>query len=495
MSNQQKHRLIIVGGGISGLAAAWKARQLRPEIEICILEADSRVGGVLQTDRIGDYLVENAADMFTCQPNTALQLCRELGIEDDLLSTASPKHKAFVGLNGQVVPVPQGFSLMVPTMAQSIHDWPLLSEAGKTRLLAEESIPRRDYETDDGDEDFKSFAIRRFGKEAFDVLIQPLVSGIYSADPSLLSMNATMKRFVDMEKEHGSLIAAVNAAKKRDGKTDAKQDADANASGARYSLFRSPRAGFASLVAALQESFDDQIEVSFNAKVNTVRRRDNRWEVLTDSQTRIGDSLILATPAGKTKELLPQDEPRFVGLIEQLAEIKSTSCAIVAMGIDKSSMPAEFDGFGVIYPHIDAGQTIAISFSSNKFSGRAGEGKLLLRFFIGGAMQEALVDLDDNALIEIAMNQFQQSFGCRPEPDFQRVFRWKDAMPQYHVGHLDRVERIEASVASFDGLALAGKCYRGVGIPACLDSGFAAASQVLNGDSGKERRQPDLDLR
>lgn len=495
MSIEQKQRLIIVGGGITGLAAAWKARQLRPGLEIRILESDSRIGGVLQTDRIDDYVVENAADMFTCQPDTALQLCRELGMEDDLLSTASPQHKAFVGFNGRVVPVPQGFSLMVPTLAESIHDWPLLSEAGKTRLLEEASIPRRDYETDDCDEDFKSFAVRRFGQEAFDVLIQPLVSGIYSADPSLLSMNATMKRFVDMEKEHGSLIRAMEA------KKDPGDKADAKASGARYSLFRSPKNGFASLVSALQDSFDDQIKVTLNAKVNSVRRSDNHWFVSTDDETLTSDSLILATPAGRTANLLASDEPKFAGLIEQLSQIKSTSCAIVAMGIDKRLMPTDFDGFGVIYPHIDAGQTIAISFSSNKFAGRAADGKLLLRFFIGGAMQESLVGLDDDALLEIALQQFEQSFGCRPEPGFHRVFRWKDAMPQYHVGHLDRVERIEGLVASFPRLALAGKCYRGVGIPACIDSGFAAATDVLGspvsqaGRVPTERSNPDLDLR
>ena len=149
------------------------------------------------------------------------------------------------------------------------------------------------------------------------------------------------------------------------------------------------------------------------------------------------------------------------------------------MGIDRSELPRDFDGFGIIYPHIDQGSTIAISFSSNKFSGRAPEGKLLLRFFIGGALQEELVDLRDEDLIKIALDQFEKSMGCRPSPEFQSVFRWKNTMPQYHVGHLDRVGRIETLTAGITGLELAGKSYRGVGIPACIVSGFAAAERSI----------------
>jgi len=455
----------IVGAGITGLAAAWKIRQLSPETKITILESSENVGGVLQTQRIGDYVVETSADMFTCQPAAALELCKSLGLEDQLLTTAEPKHKAYVGLKDQVVPVPEGFSLMVPSQEKSIRDWPLLSDAGKQRLLDEVNVVARDYHESDADEDFASFAVRRLGQEAFDVLIQPLVSGIYSADPKKLSMNATMSRFVEMEKEHGSLIAAVNVK---------ASESDSKASGARYNLFRTPRDGFGSLVSKLVDSLDG-VEIKTGVDIREVRQVSDGWNIVFEESTLSSDAVIIATPADSAAKLLGT----FTDLSSELSGIVATSCAIVAMGIDRSELPEDFEGFGIIYPHIDGGSTIAISFSSNKFAGRAPDGKLLLRFFIGGALQEELVDLPDEDLIKIAFDQFEASLGCRPSPEFQSVFRWKNTMPQYHVGHLDRVERIESLVAKIDDLELAGKSYRGVGIPACIASGFAAAERSI----------------
>ena len=275
-----------------------------------------------------------------------------------------------------------------------------------------------------------------------------------------------MSRFVEMEKEHGSLMAAVNAK---------ASESDAKASGARYNLFRTPADGFGSLVSTLVESLDG-VQIKTGVNVREVNQIDGSWNVVHDDATLGSDALIIATPADSAAGLLST----FSELRNVLSGIVSTSCAIVAMGIDRSELPEDFEGFGIIYPHIDGGSTIAISFSSNKFSGRAPDGKLLLRFFIGGALQEELVDLPDEELVRIALDQFESSLGCRPSPEFQSVFRWKKTMPQYHVGHLDRVDRIEAMVAEISGLELAGKSYRGVGIPACIASGFAAAERILN---------------
>ena len=458
----------IIGGGISGLATAWKLKQISPTTRVTILESSDRLGGVLQTERIQDYLVETSADMFTSQPAAALELCRDLGMEDQLLTTATPKHKAYVGMKEKVVPVPEGFSLMVPAKAQAIRDWPLLSETGKQRLLDETGVAAKQYDSADSDEDFQSFAIRRFGQEAFDVLIQPLVSGIYSADPKKLSMNATMKRFVDMEREHGSLIKAVS---------ERASSSDANASGARYNLFRTPQFGFSSLVDRLVESLRgfDAIEIKTSADVQSVQQTPSgKWSAKLESGDLESDAIIITAPAQPAAALLSNFEP----LSSELSGIVSTSCAVVAMGIDRSELPQDFKGFGIIYPHIDGGSMIAISFASNKYPDRAPDGKLLLRFFIGGALQEELVDRDDDTLVTLALDQFEVSLGCRPTPEFCKVIRWKKTMPQYHVGHLDRVSRIESLVETLPGLELAGKSYRGVGIPACIESGFLAAARI-----------------
>ena len=466
MSNPTTPKTVtIIGGGISGLASAWKLKQLSPTTPVTILESSDRLGGVLQTEQINDYLVETSADMFTSQPAAALELCRDLGMEDQLLTTATPKHKAYVGMKENVVPVPAGFSLMVPANAEAIRDWPLLSETGKQRLLDETGVPARQL---DDDEDFQSFAIRRFGQEAFDVLIQPLVSGIYSADPKKLSMNATMKRFVDMEQEHGSLIKAVN---------ERASSSDANASGARYNLFRTPKFGFSSLVNRLVESLRgfDAIEIRTNANVQSVRQiSPGKWVTKTESGDVESDAIIVSAPAQPAAAILSD----FDSLSSELSGIVSTSCAVVAMGIDRSELPEDFEGFGIIYPHVDGGSMIAISFASNKYPDRAPAGKLLLRFFIGGALHEELVDRDDETLVNLALDQFEMSLGCRPTPEFRKVIRWKKTMPQYHVGHLERVSRIESLVEALPGLELAGKSYRGVGIPACIESGFLAATRI-----------------
>ena len=472
MTSGETESIAIIGGGITGLSAAWKLQRLRPAAKVTLLESANRVGGVLQTEKIAGYLVEAAADMFTTQPATALELSRELGIEDDLLLTKEPANKAFVGIGEKVVPVPQGFSLMVPATDDPVWKWPLMSEAGKQRLLNEATVAARDYDLDDSDEDFASFAIRRFGQEAFDTLIQPLVSGIYSADPQKLSMNATMQRFVEMEKEHGSLIKAVRKKAARESTSDSR------ASGARYSLFRTPRDGFGGFVKSMIHSMPN-LEVRTGVTVEQLQRRtDSRWDVTCGFGKDVTvDQLILATPADVTSRILPSTM-EFATLKETLNEIRSTSCAIVAMGIDRCELPEGFEGFGIIYPHIDQGSTIAISFASNKFDYRAPDGKVLLRFFLGGAMQEDLVELSDDELIEISLAQFERSMSSRPTPEFTNVFRWKKAMPQYHVGHLERVDRIDECVACIDHLELAGKSYRGVGIPACITSGFEAAARL-----------------
>ena len=467
-SSSKPETATIIGGGITGLAAAWKLKQRSPDTRITILEAAEQFGGVLQTHQISGYLVEAAADMFTCQPPAALELCHELGL-DDLLTTTEPKHKAFVGMQDKVVPVPAGFSLMVPAQSQSILDWPLMSESGKQRLLDEVNVTSC-HDWTNSDEDFESFAVRRFGQEAFEVLIQPLVSGIYSADPKKLSMKATMKRFVDMEQKHGSLIKAVTAK---------AASSDAKASGARYNLFRTPKAGFSSLVDALINDIENQdgIEIKTATKVHSISQSTTgRWVANLENSTIESDAMIVTAPTEAAAALMSN----FDQLADELSGIVSTSCAVVAMGIDRRELPTNFDGFGIIYPHIDGGSTIAISFSSNKFPHRAPDGKMLLRFFIGGALQESLVDLPDETLVKLALDQFETSLGCRPSPEFQSVFRWKKAMPQYHVGHLDRVSRIESLTAAMPGFELAGKSYRGVGIPACIESGINAVDGILN---------------
>ena len=463
MSNDP-NSFAIIGGGISGLSAAWYLKKLRPEALVTIFESGQQTGGVLQTVSEGDFLIEQAADMFVARPNFALELCRELGIEDELLTTKPVEERAFIGLGDEIHPVPHGLSMMVPTLEQPILETKLLTDAGKQRFLSEDKVaPAKNEE----DESLKSFAVRRFGIEAYEKIIQPMVSGIYTADPEKLSMRATMKRFVDMEREHGSLIAAM-----------ALSTEDQAARGARYDLFRAPAGGISQLIKSLNDALTQfpNTTISLNNSVASITHSDRGWTI-DDGTKQTFDGLIVATGAETASRLLADVDTQLSGA---LGEIETASSAIVAIGINQSQLKKPFDGFGIIYPHIDNGQVIAISFSSNKFSGRCNDDQLLIRVFIGGAMQSALVDLDDEALFEIALAQLDKSVGLQGQPIFKRVFRWRNCMPQYHLGHVERVEQIELLASAHANFALAGNSYHGVGIPACVESGKNAASKVLD---------------
>jgi oxygen-dependent protoporphyrinogen oxidase len=481
--NPKKDSYAIVGGGISGLAAAWKVRQFDSAAQVVVFECSDRLGGVLQTDVESGYVVEQAADMFISTPSVAVDLWNELCPDETLLTTKPVDNRAFIGLGDKVVPVPNGFSMMVPSLEQPIHDFELLTDEGKQRLLDEINQPRRAAEQRRDDESLESFAVRRFGKEAFDVLIQPLVSGVYTADPKMLSMQATMQRFLDMERDYGSLIKAARE------KTNSA--GDKQASGARYDLFRSPPGGINQLVQALIKSLSDHPSVEFKTschveKVCHSEDPSEHWNVVwadsSGSNEQEFDGIIIATPA-KIASQLVSSNPTCSTLSARLATIETASSAIVVMGVDESAINFEtvggqFNGYGIIYPHIDDGQVIALSFSSNKFANRAPDGKRLLRCFIGGALQGSLVELADEALLRIAIDQATKSVGLRGEPEFHRIYRWRNCMPQYHLGHVESVNEIESIVQQLDRFALAGNSYRGVGIPACLESGFAAAAKV-----------------
>lgn len=477
----------IIGGGVSGLSAAWHLNRIDPKIKVWIFESGDRVGGVLQTDRIDipgynqPCLIERSADMFVTRPNDALELCRELGIADDLLTTKEVTDRAWIGMGDAIHRVPAGLSMMVPTRRQPILESDLLTQDGKLRFLAEDEIPARSQSEPENageDESLKSFAIRRFGIEAYERIIQPMVSGIYTADPSRLSMAATMQRFVNMERSHGSLIGAMkNAAELESATGQQHADEDRNASGARYGLFRAPPGGMSQLIDALRASLPDDC-IRLNMPIHRITRDEQGWlleHANDNTPDERFDRVIVATPAAAASSLLSQVD---AGLASELAAIETASSAIVTLVIRREQLQRPFTGFGIIYPHADGGQMIAMSFSSNKFAGRCDNDLLVIRGFIGGAMQSDLVDLEDAKLVRITTEQLNRSLGFDGMPLHQAVHRWRNCMPQYHIGHLDRVARIDAAVAMQPGLAIAGNSYHGVGVPACVASGKKAAMAV-----------------
>ena len=469
-------RIAVVGGGITGLAAAHRVYEIAPMASVRLFEATGRIGGVLRTVRQDGLLIEQSADNFITNVPWGIDLCRRLGMESELLTTDETRRQAFVIHRGNLVKVPQGFLLMTPSQLLPVLTTPLLSPLGKLRLLAEWFVPPRRSRDD---ESLGSFVRRRFGRQVFERLVQPLVGGIYTADPERLSVAATMPRFVKMEQDFGSLIRATLKTKK-----NRENSAEADASGARYGMFVAPRDGMASIADRLGEKLPAET-IQLNAVVDRIERvAAGSWQ-LTIAQAARGeplpperaefDAVIVAVPAFRAARLLEGVNAELAGLLDQ---IPYASTAVVTLAYRRADVAHPLDGFGFVVPAIEKRQILAASFASNKFTGRAPEDQVLIRVFIGGASQPELAELSDERLRAIAVTELSELLGISGEPLSVGIVRWPRSMPQYHVGHKVLVERIEALAAQAPGLALAGNAYHGVGVPNCIHSGEQAAEAV-----------------
>ncbi len=460
-----KLRLAVVGGGISGLAAAHRLHELSPEAELVLLEAGDRLGGVLQTVRRDEFLIERSADNFITNLPWATDLCRRIGFEPQLLETNPALRRAFVVRRGRLRQVPQGFLLMVPKELGAIATTPILSPWGKLRLACEYFVPRGEEVVD---ESVAAFARRRLGREAYERLVEPLVGGIYTANAEQLSLAAALPQFRDMERSHGSLIRAARAGMR---KTDTLD------SGARYSLFVAPRDGMSSLVEALAARLPTE-SVRLGTAVESIHRTAaGQWTLmLAEGEPLVCDAVVLATPAHHAARLVSGVDRELAAL---LGGIEYASSAVVALAYRREQITWPLAGFGFVVPCIERRRILAGSFASLKFPGRAPQDSVLVRVFVGGAHQPELVDLPDDELYRIVQEELADLIGARGAPHLTLATRWPHAMPQYHVGHGERVTQIQARVQALPGLALAGSAYRGVGIPQCIHSGESAAAQVL----------------
>lgn len=476
-------RFAVVGGGITGLAAAHRIIELAAErgerAEVVLFEASTRTGGVFGTMRMGEYLIETGADSFITNKPWGVDLCRRLGLEDRLIPTDGRYRRSLVLRKGKPVPVPDGFMLLAPTRMGPIMESSIFSLWGKIRLAMERFIPRR---RDLEDESLGSFVRRRFGREALHRLVQPLVGGIYTSDPWKLSVEATMPRFLEMERRHGSLIKAMQIQA-----DEPRHEDESKAAGARYGLFTTLANGMSELLDALEQRIAAQGVVRRNTAVASIRpahesngtaaNAPSRWEVaLADGSQETFDGVVLATRAPIVAEIIRGlDAP----LATCLARIEYASSAIVVTGHKLTDIAHPLDAFGVVVPYAERRKILAVSFTSRKFPNRAPEGHAQLRTFVGGAMQPELMHRSDDQLIELTLNELRSILGVRGKQDFAIVCRYMNAMPQYYVGHVDRIREIEMRAAQHAGLALAGNAYHGVGVPDCIHSAEHAAERVL----------------
>ena len=461
------HRVVIVGGGISGLAAAYylerQASQAGIDVSIELLEARNRPGGVIVTERQGEFLVEGGPDSFLSLKPAALDLCRELGLGGQLVPSNDARRKTYVLRNGRLRELPEGLMFVVPSRLWPLFTSDLLSWPAKLRLAASplRSVPRAQGQ----DVSAAEFIRQRFGNEVLERLAEPLLAAVYGANVDSLSARAALPQLVALEEKHGSLWKGLRAAV-ADGRARPKG-----------SLFVTLREGVGELIGSLQARLERTTVRTESPATRACRSQSGSgFAVESPAGVTTADALIVATPAHAAAKLLRELDH---GLAERLETIRYHSSAIVAFGFEQAAFSTRPEGFGFVVPRSERKRLVALTWVSAKFPFRSPEDQLLVRCFLGGARDPAVLEEDDDKLAAMALQDLNEILGECPRPVFQRIYRWDRCMPQYAVGHLERLKEIESRLAGQPGLFLAGNGYRGVGIPDCIQSAAAAAAGAV----------------
>jgi len=460
-------RIAIIGGGISGLSAAFyleKARTAGAELEYTLYESGQRLGGCLSSDRIEGCLVEAGPDSFLTEKPWALALCKELGIADQLIGSNDAQRKTYIVVHNRLIAMPDGLMFMVPTRLVPTALSPLFSWGTKLRMARELLHPPRPME---GDETVAQLVERHFGPEVVDRLADPLLSGVYGGDAGKLSARAVLPRFVEMEEKYGSLSRAMLAAHKKMAQLAKKQPA--------RPLFTSLKDGMQQLVDAIIARIDPEA-IALRRHVQRIYPENEGWRVAIEMNgDERYDAVIVATPAHVAGELLDGVDR---ALARNLLDITYSSSVTVTLGYYKQQLAKLPRGFGFLVPRSEGTRMLACTFVHNKFPHRAPPDKGILRCFLGGARDEAVLGLSDEEILETVHRELRDLVKLDARPIFSRVYRWREAMAQYEPGHIARVAKIEGRVAEIPGLAIAGNAYHGIGVPDCIRAGMEAANSV-----------------
>lgn len=463
-----KH-VLVIGGGISGLAAAHHLLTHQDDVTVTLVERDNRLGGKIVTVEQQGYVLEGGPDSMLGVKPRGIGLSRELGLEDRLIGPTEKNRRSFVLRKGRLHQIPEGLTGLVPTRLGPMVRTRLISPLGKLRMLGDYVRRPRKQETD---ESLASFMTRRLGNEVYANLIEPLMTGIYAGDGTALSLEATFPQLQQAEREHGGLIKGVLAQRSR---------AQANGTPAKGPGFITYKTGLHELVDALAGDIRSRGgEIRTGVAVSLLERHGHGYRITLDRddgpETVRADGVVIATQAWAAAALL--DNLSHEGALA-MEQVRHMSSAIITMGFDDPAVAERLNGFGYVVPRTENRQVMAMTWLSSKWEGRAPEGKALIRAFVGRAGQQELLQCPDDKLISMVRDELSEVLSITTEPEFTKVFRWDGGMPQYTLGHPERVARLESAVDAIPGLAVAGNMLRGVGLPDCIASGERAASKVV----------------
>ena len=468
-------QVVVVGGGITGLTAAHRLiRSGRAPESVALIEGSSHLGGKVRTDQTDGFLVEAGPDSFVTNKGAVLELAEELGISDRVISSRAEHRGAQVWSRGRLHPIPDGLLLMAPSRLSPLLRSTLFSVRGKARILADLVIPRGRSE---GDVSLEEFVVRRFGREMLDRLAEPLVAGIHAAEPPHMSLAASFPRFLDMERTHRSLILAARAATRR----------QSGGAGTGLSYFASFREGMGELTGALVTHlrgvhFETEKAVTRLEIANAPGTAGRFRLTLSDGSQVEAAGVILAVPAEQTAALLSRIVP---GVAPLVAGIRQVTTATVTLAFQRGDLPG-LEGSGFVVPAAERRRIMGVSYLSRKWEGRVDdEGTDLLRGFVGGSAGQDLAMAGEDRLVALVRAELAEILGVTANPLMTRAKTWVGGLHQYNVGHVERVAAVEAEVATFPRLALAGAAFHGIGLNECVRSGRRAADQVIGALSSR----------
>lgn len=464
-------KVVIVGGGIAGLACAYYAKSLlqryRVDAEIMLVEKENRLGGTIHTIREKGCIIEGGPDCFLSEKPWALMLARELGVAHRISGTNEANKGTYILSKGKLHPLPEGVMLMVPTRIIPLLTSSLLSWRGKLRMGLDVFIPKFQKEKD---ESLAEFVTRRLGKEALEKIAEPLVAGVHAGVPETMSLKSAFPRFKQLEDEYGSLIRGM-LSKMRELKGLQKKSSSND-----VTMFVTFQDGLGEFVEHIKTNLDEKEILTGKRVASLLPEQSKGWRVSYDDGSEMfADVVILTTPAFAASEIVGEVDKQ---LAEELRAIPYISTGTVSMLFDESRVPP-LKGFGFVVPRNEKRKIMAGTWSSRKFFNRAPEGKALLRCFIGGAYHPELLEEDNQSLVKICLEELRSIVGLKEEPESAWVFKWQRSMPQTIIGHQERMRIIEERLSHLKGIFLGGGAYYGLGIPDCIKQGKLAAEKAI----------------